>query len=155
VKRLLPILFALATLAGSAFAADLPPGKWWRRPEIIQSLGLTDDQQTRLDGIFRGSAADLIDLRGAVEKQNIVLRGELDQPQLNRAEIQRAAAKLTEARGRLFERELMMLIDMRGVLTEPQWNRMRSELESRRPQQQQMQQRGPMQQQQRPQRRRP
>jgi hypothetical protein len=153
VKRFLPVLFVAFTFAGAAFAADLPPGKWWRRPEIVQALGLSDDQQTRLDAIFRSSAADLIDLRGAVEKQNIVLRGELDQPQLNRADIQRAAAKLTEARGRLFERELMMLVDMRAVLTEPQWNRMRSELESRRPMQQQ-QQRGPMQQRQKPMQRR-
>jgi hypothetical protein len=139
LKRLLAIAFVVLTLAGAAFAADLPPGKWWRRPEIVQTLGLSDDQQTKLDAIFRNSAADLIDLRGAVEKQNIVLRGELDQPQLNRADIQRAAAKLSEARARLFERELMMLVDMRAVLSEPQWNRMRSELESRRPQQQQQQ----------------
>src|SRR5207253_1204030 len=116
------IAFALLTFAGAALAADLPPGKWWRRPEIVQALALTDEQQTKLDVIFRNSAADLIDLRGAVEKQNIVLRGELDQSQLNRAEIQRAASKLSEARARLFERELMMLVDMRAVLTEPQWN---------------------------------
>ena len=158
MKRVLPIVFVLLTFAGAALAADLPPGKWWRRPEIVQALGLSEDQQTRLDTIFRNHAADLIDLRGAVEKQNIVLRGELDQPQLNRADIQRAAAKLTEVRGRLFERELMMLVDMRAVLSEPQWNRMRSELESRRPmQQRQMQQRQQLQPQgQRPmQRRRP
>ena len=30
-------------------AADLPPGKWWRRPEIVQKLELTEDQQNRLD----------------------------------------------------------------------------------------------------------
>ena len=140
MKRIVPIALALLTLAGAAFAADLPPGKWWRRPEIVQALGLSDDQQTKLDAIFRNSASDLIDLRGAVEKQNITLRGELDQPQLNRADIQRAAAKLSEARARLFERELMMLVDMRAVLSEPQWNRMRSELESRRPLQQQQRQ---------------
>lgn len=140
MKRALGIALVCAALAGSAFAADLPPGKWWRREEIVQALGLSADQQTKLDGIFRSSAADLIDLRGAVEKQNIALRGELDQPQLNRADIQRAAAKLSEARARLFERELMMLVDMRAVLTEPQWNQMRSGLESRRPLQQQRQQ---------------
>lgn len=149
MKRLLAIALALFTFAGAALAADLPPGKWWRKPETVQSLGLTEDQQKRLDEIFRRSASDLIDLRGAVEKQSIVLRGELDQPQLDRAAIQRAAAKLTEARGRLFERELMMLVDMRGVLTEPQWNRMRSDLEDRGPLRQQLQQQRQMRQQRR------
>src|SRR6266481_8919102 len=48
--------------------------------------------------------------------------------QLDRAAIRRDAQKLSDARGRLFERELMMLADMRGVLNESQWNRMRSGL---------------------------
>ncbi len=120
-----------------AVAQPLPQGKWWRRPELIQTLSLTEDQQSRLDGVFRSSANELIDLRAEVEKQSIALRGELDQAQLNRAAIQRTAARLNEARGRQFERELMMFIDMRAVLSDTQWNRMRTELES-------MRSRGPM-----------
>lgn len=128
MKKTLLIAIVLAAFAASAFA-QLPPGKWWRKPEIINRLELSMDQQERLDGIFRGSANDLIDLRGAVEKENIALRGELDQPQLNRAKIQQIAGRLNEARGHLFQRELAMLVDMRGVLTDQQWNRMRAELD--------------------------
>jgi len=57
------------------------------------------------------------------------LRGELDRTQLDRAAIVRIAAQLNQSRGKLFERELGMLVDMRSVLTDPQWERMRSELE--------------------------
>jgi hypothetical protein len=128
LKKRILIAIAVAAFAASAFA-QLPPGKWWRRPEIINQLALTEDQQTRLDSIFRGSASDLIDLRGEVEKQNIALRGELDQPQLNRANIRKIAAQLNEARGHLFERELSMLVDMRAVLSDQQWNHMRAELD--------------------------
>jgi Spy/CpxP family protein refolding chaperone len=108
---------------------DLPPGKWWRRPEVIQMLSLTDEQQNRIEAISVKAANELIDLRGEVEKSNIALRAELDQPQLNREAIRRTAVHLNEARGRLFERELMMLVDMRSVLTDAQWNRMRQTLE--------------------------
>ena len=129
MKRLTMALLILA-LATTAFAqANLPPGKWWRRPEIVQQLNLAEDQQTRLETIFRTAANDLIDLRGEVEKQNITLRGDLDQSQLDRATIRRDAQKLSEARGRLFERELTMLVDMRGVLNDSQWSRMRNELD--------------------------
>lgn len=114
-------------LTTSAFG-QLPPGKWWRRPEIIQVLNLGEEQQDKLETIFRTASGDLIDLRGEVEKQNITLRGDLDQAQLDRAAIRRDAAKLSDARGRLFERELTMLADMRGVLNDAQWNRMRSGL---------------------------
>ena len=129
MRRRVLLAAALLVLVAAGAGAQLPPGKWWRRPEIALQLGLTEEQQSRLDGIFRASANDLIDLRGDVEKASIALRSELDQPQLNRANIQRVAAHLSDARGRLFERELMMLIDMRAVLTDPQWNRMRAQLE--------------------------
>jgi Spy/CpxP family protein refolding chaperone len=127
VKRVALALLVTAA-ATSAFAQNLPPGKWWRRPEIVQILNLAEEQQNKLETIFRVSSADLIDLRGEVEKQNITLRGDLDQAQLDRAAIRRDAQKLSDARGRLFERELMMLADMRGVLNDSQWNRMRSGL---------------------------
>jgi Spy/CpxP family protein refolding chaperone len=135
------LAFALAAilLTSALLAADLPPGKWWRRPEIVTQLGLTTEQQNRLETIFRNSASDLIDLRGEVEKQNVALRGELDQPTLDRGRIRAIANRLSDARTRLFERELMMLVDMRAVLTEPQWNRMRDALEQRRDQMQQQQ----------------
>jgi Spy/CpxP family protein refolding chaperone len=128
VKRLALVVLTLA-LASSAFAqANLPPGKWWRRPDIVQILNLSEEQQEKLETIFRNASSDLIDLRGEVEKQNINLRGELDQQQLDRAAIRKDAQKLSEARGRLFERELAMLVDMRAVLNDSQWNRMRNGL---------------------------
>jgi Spy/CpxP family protein refolding chaperone len=142
MKRWTLIAIAALAIASGVFAADLPPGKWWRIPMLVQTLGLSEDQQTRLDAIFRSHAADLIDLRGNVEKANITLRGELEQPQLNRTAIQHAAAKVSEARSRLFERELMMLVDMRAVLTDAQWTRMRNELEARGQRQQMRQQQG-------------
>jgi Spy/CpxP family protein refolding chaperone len=128
MKRLAFALFAVF-LTFSAFAADLPPGKWWRRQEIVQMLQLTDEQQSRLDQIFRAAANDLIDLRATAEKASIALRTELDQPQLNRQNIRAIGGRLSEARGKLFERELTMLVDMRSVLTDAQWKTMRQALD--------------------------
>lgn len=121
--------FVSVLIAGSAFAQQLPPGKWWRRPEIVQTLNLSDEQQDRLEAIFRTSANDLIDLKAEVDKASIALRGELDRPQLDRTAIHRIATHLSDARGRLFDRELTMLVEMRGVLTDQQWNRMRNQLD--------------------------
>ena len=128
VKRIAVLAALTLVFATSAFAQNLPPGKWWRRPEIVQILNLAEEQQDKLETIFRSASSDLIDLRGEVEKQNIAVRGDLDQAQLDRAAIRRDAQKLSEARGRLFERELTMLVDMRAVLNDAQWNRMRSGL---------------------------
>src|ERR1700730_13272653 len=87
VTRRVAIAAALTALLAAAAVAQpaMPPGKWWRRPDIVQRLNLSEEQQEHLETIFRGSANDLIDLRGEVEKQNIALRGAIDQPQLDRA----------------------------------------------------------------------
>lgn len=126
--RVLLAIVAL-TFTLSAFAADLPPGRWWKRPEIVQALALTDEQQSRLEAAYRANADELIDLKGTVDKATIALRTELDQPQLDRQKIRAIATRLSEARGRLFERELMMLVDMRAVLTDQQWARMQQILD--------------------------
>lgn len=124
------ILAAALLLATAVLQAQqLPPGKWWRRDEVVRQLNLNAEQQNKLDAIFRDASGDLIDARGEVEKASILLRSELESDQLDRAKIQKLAARVTDARGKLFERELMMLIDMRAVLTEPQWTRMRTFLE--------------------------
>lgn len=140
-QRLIIGALALATLAGGAFAQQLPPGRWWHRAEIVSALSLSEEQQSRLDGIFAAAANDLIDAKADVEKGEIALRSELDQPSLNRDNIRKVAARLNEARNRKFTRELMMLVDMRSVLSDQQWNRMRAELDrlkdAQRPRQQQ------------------
>ena len=125
------IVAALLLAAGIANAQHLPPGKWWRRAEVAKQLNLSADQQDRLDDVFRTAANDLIDAKGAVEKLQIALRGEIDRTQLRRGEIERIAAALHDARGKLFNRELMMLVDMRAVLNDTQWNRLRQHLEDR------------------------
>lgn len=145
IKRI--VLAATLTLAAAfANAQQLPPGKWWQRPEIIRELQLTNEQQDKLDEIFRAAANGLIDAKGEVEKLQIALRGEIDRPQIRRAEVLRIAGQLNDARGKLFERELAMLIDMRTVLTDQQWQRMRQALDrmKERPMQRQQQQPPPM-----------
>jgi hypothetical protein len=122
------LLFA-ATIANAQ--QQMPPGKWWRLPKVVQLLQLSATQQTQLDGIFRETADDLIDLKAAVEKASLALRNQLDAPRINRTELAQTARRLNEARGRLFEREVLMLADMRAVLSDQQWTRLRAELEQR------------------------
>jgi hypothetical protein len=128
MKRFL-IAAAVLVCTAAAQAQMMPPGKWWQRPEIVRELQITNDQQDRLDAIFRDAANELIDTKASVEKLQIAIRAELDRPQMRKAELQRIAMQLSDARGKLFARELMMLVDMRSVLNEQQWTRMKGFLD--------------------------
>jgi Spy/CpxP family protein refolding chaperone len=125
------LLFVAAIAAAQGPPGPLPPGKWWQKPEVVRHLELTSPQQQKLDEIFRTAANELIDARGEAEKQQIALRSELERPQLRKKDIQAIATKLSEARAKLFERELMMLVDMRSVLNDAQWEKLRRHMDER------------------------
>ena len=129
MSRRLLMLVVLVAASVAAHAQPMLPGKWWQRPEIVQELQITQEQQTRLDAVFRNAADELIDTKASIEKLQLAVRGELDRAQIRRAELQKLVAQLNTARGRLFELELMMLVDMRGVLNETQWVKIRNHLD--------------------------
>jgi Spy/CpxP family protein refolding chaperone len=128
--RLIALLFILlssvSSLAWAANDVRIPAGKWWQRPEVVRRLQLTPEQRRRLDAVSLENARHLIDLKAEIEKRSLDVREELDSDALDRARIQRAASALSEARARLFERELMLMVDIRGVLTTEQWNQLRT-----------------------------
>lgn len=119
-------------IAGVAEAQEsLPAGKWWKRPAVVRQLGLTADQQDRLDQVFLRHASVLIDLRAEIDKRSLALRAELDRQQLDRQAIANLAQQIGESRSRLFQQELLMLVDLRAVLTTEQWTRVRRVLNAR------------------------
>src|SRR5687767_13526254 len=48
---------------------DNVKGAFWRNPAMVTSLGLTADQQQKMEEIFRQHRISLIDLNAAVEKE--------------------------------------------------------------------------------------
>ncbi|MFN2237931.1 MAG: Spy/CpxP family protein refolding chaperone [Thermoanaerobaculia bacterium] len=125
------VVVLLMTSMTEAEGQQLPPGKWWQRPEVVTRLGLTPDQRGRLDEVLRRSAPELVELRDEMESSASALREQLDRPNLDREAVRKAAEDVSSARARLFERELMMLVDMRRELKDEQWNRFRALIESR------------------------
>ena len=119
----------LSTTLVAQDSARMPQGRWWKRPEVAQRVKLTSEQVTRLDSIAREAGSQLIDLRAALEKGHLELREELDRAQPVRAEVQKAAAQVSEARARIFDREVMLLLDMRSAISEEQWKQLRSALD--------------------------
>lgn len=119
----------LVACAAAAQAQPMTPGKWWQRPEIVEELQLSADQQQRLDAVFRATADDLIDTKASIEKLQLAIRNELDRAQIRRAELQKIVGQLNAARGRMFELEMLMLVDMRGVLNDSQWVKIRNHLD--------------------------
>lgn len=117
------LLAAAALVAAPAPAqmSEIPPGKWWRKPAIARELGLTADQQEKLDAILARNRRDFIDLRADVEKKQLDVEELMRRKDSDPKNVAAAIDAAEQARGRLRKSVALMILDMRGVLTDAQW----------------------------------
>src|SRR5512140_3122961 len=117
--------FLLAASAASAYAQlpEVPPGKWWKRPRIVERLKLKPDQQERLDEIFSKNRRSFIDLKADVDRRAVDLEELLTKKGSDPARIFAATDALEQAKAKLGKTRTMMIVEMKGVLSDEQWQR--------------------------------
>jgi protein CpxP len=98
-----------------------PPGRWWDNPDIAQKLGLSADQQKKMDDIFLQSRLKLIDQHAAVEKDEAILEPLLSTDQPDEGRILAQIDKVAQSRAELEKANARMLLGLRHVLTTAQW----------------------------------
>jgi Spy/CpxP family protein refolding chaperone len=98
-----------------------PRGRWWNNPEIAQKVGLSADQQKKMDEIFQQSRLKLIDEHAAVEKEETILEPLLSAEQPDESRILAQIDKVAQSRAELEKANARMLLGLRGVLTTAQW----------------------------------
>jgi Spy/CpxP family protein refolding chaperone len=122
VKRTL-LALAVAALAAAPVCAQLPDGKWWKRPRIANYVALTADQERQLDEIFAKNRPQIIDLKASLEKRQF----EYDQAMESGADRKVVASRIEareDARAKLQKELALMVLDMRQVLRPEQWEKL-------------------------------
>jgi len=104
-----------------------PPGMWWKNSDLVQKLTLTADQQKRMDDIFQKSRLDLIDLKAALERQEVLLQPMLAENPPDTNKVLAQIDKVAQARANLEKSNARMLLGIRGVLSPDQWTKLQSE----------------------------
>ena len=101
----------------------MPPGMWWKNPDVVTRLSLTQDQQKRMDEIFRQSRIQLVDLKATLEKEQINLEPLLNQNPPDEGRTLAEISKIADLRADLEKANAKMLLGLRGVLTADQWTK--------------------------------
>src|SRR5438034_5382444 len=102
-------------------------GTWWRDPDWVKTLGLTADQQKKMDDSFQQYRLKLIDLNAALEKEELILEPLVENVRpSDEAKIQAQIDRVAEARAELEKANARMLLGIRQVLTQDQWNKLPS-----------------------------
>ncbi len=103
-----------------------PRGRWWNNPEIAQKVGLSADQQKKMDDIFQQSRLKLIDQHAAVEKEEAILEPMLATDTPDEGRILSQIDKVAQSRAELEKANARMLLGLRRVLTTAQWQTLKA-----------------------------
>ena len=102
-------------------------GRWWKNPEMVEKLGVTTDQQKKMDDIFQQHRLKLIDDTAAVEREEVTLEPMMAADQPDEARIVAQIDKVAQARAELEKANARMLLGIRRVLTPDQWKKLQAE----------------------------
>ena len=102
-------------------------GAWWKNPEVSTRIGLTPDQQKKIEDLFTQSRMHLIDLHASLEKEQLVLGPLMDANPLDQAKASAEIDKIAETRAELEKTDAKMLLSIRSVLTPDQWTKLQAE----------------------------
>jgi Spy/CpxP family protein refolding chaperone len=96
-------------------------GRWWANPRMAERLGLTPDQQKKMDDVFQQSRLRLIDLTAALDKEEAVLDPLVEADQPDAPKIRAQIDRVAQARAELEKANANMLLGIRLILTPAQW----------------------------------
>lgn len=104
-----------------------PPGRWWHNPDLAQKLGLTSDQQKKMDDVFQDSRLKLIDLNASLQKEEAILEPLIGADQPDESKILPQIDRVAQARAELEKANARMLLGIRRILTQDQWKKLQSD----------------------------
>jgi Spy/CpxP family protein refolding chaperone len=105
----------------SAQLPETPPGKWWKRPRVVQLLKLTPEQQDKLEEIFSRNRKAFVDLKADVEKNQIDVEELVSKKDSDPKKVSAVVDALEQSRMKLRKSMTMMFLEQRSVLTQVQW----------------------------------
>jgi Spy/CpxP family protein refolding chaperone len=104
----------------------LPFGMWWKNPEVATRIGLSADQQKRIDDLFLQSRIQLIHKHASLQEEQLLLEPLLNASPFDQTKALAQIDKIADTRADLEKANAKMLLNIRGVLTADQWTKLRS-----------------------------
>jgi periplasmic protein CpxP/Spy len=98
--------------------------RWWKNPAAAQYLGLTADQQRKMDDVFQRSREILTNLSFTLEREESRLERLVAVEPLDEAGIAAQIDRVAEARAELEKANGRMLLGIRKQLTPEQWGKL-------------------------------
>lgn len=93
---------------------------------MAKAIGLSKDQQDRMDKLFLNGRVKLIDLNANLQKEQAMLEPLLEQDQLDQGKATKQIDQVAQARAELEKANGRLLLALRNVLNPDQWKKLHS-----------------------------
>ena len=111
------VVILVAASASAQIRAEFP---WWNSP-VVNDIGLSPEQTTRIRSIVRSNRNHLLDARNNVQKAEGALEDVMNDDHLAPESVKPLIDHLANARAESTRAVLEMNIELRSVLTLDQW----------------------------------
>jgi Spy/CpxP family protein refolding chaperone len=106
----------IMTVAPAHGKEGVPAGRWWRNPQVVKYLHLTDGEIGELEHAFEDSRLNLIQLKSQVEAEQFKLQNLIDKPTMDESAIKVQHRKLEAARSALAGERLNFFVLIRKII---------------------------------------
>ncbi len=97
-----------------------PPGRWWDDKTFAKTLGLSKDQQKRMDTVFNANKGPILDSYKALQKEESNLQKLTREKKLDEAKIFAGIDSVAQAQAALEKAKAHMLLLVRQEMDEEQ-----------------------------------
>ena len=108
------------------YSLQIAPGTWWTNAENAAALGLTKEQQKKMDDIFQQHRLKLIDLNASLSKEEAILDPLIASERLDEPKILFQIDRIAQARAELEKANSRLLLAIRQSLTMEQWTKLQA-----------------------------
>jgi hypothetical protein len=99
-------------------------GAWWMNVALMQRLGITDDQKTKIEQTFENHRQAILSTTDQLEKEEALLARLLDAETVDRNVVFTQIDRVIQARSEMERASAVMTLEMRGYLTRAQWEQL-------------------------------
>jgi Spy/CpxP family protein refolding chaperone len=100
---------------------------WWTNTALVQRLGLTDDQKTKIEKAFENHRQNIVSTTDLLEKEEAQLAKLLGAEPIDRNAVLSQIDRVTLAQRDMERASAVMTLEMRESLTRAQWTQLQSE----------------------------
>ena len=98
---------------------DLPL-HWWRIPQYLERLAVSDDQVAQLRELFLSSEREAIQLRADLHVKELELRHKMDESEPDQKEVRALVKEVSDLRHKLFSNKIERVLARKSILTPEQ-----------------------------------